>query len=84
MHHKDKRDLIDRDEAVFNPNFLDDISLDFPKGAWSLLKDTTETVAIVRSQLWPGYYAYHRARTPIFGGVYIGNGIKNLDIAFLI
>lgn len=42
VHHKDKRDLIDRDEAIYNPTFLDDITLDYPKGTWNLLKDTTE------------------------------------------
>jgi hypothetical protein len=41
-------------------------------------------VAILRNKLWPGYYAYHRANTSIFGGVYIGYALKNLDLPFMI
>jgi radial spoke head protein 9 len=84
VQHKHKRDLIDRDESIYNSAFLDDSSLDYPKGTWSIQKDTTEQVAIIRNKLWPGYYAYHRVKTPIYGGVYIGNGLKNLDLPFLI
>ncbi len=32
--------------------------------------------------LWPGYVSYHRANSKIFGGLYIGNGIKNVDLPF--
>jgi len=28
--------------------------------------------------------AYHRANSKIFGGLYIGNGIKNVDLPFLL
>jgi radial spoke head protein 9 len=76
--------LIDRDEGIYNHYFLDEIQQDWPKGSWNILKDTSGTVAIVRNKLWPGYYAYHRINTPVFGGVYIGNGIKNLDLPFMI
>jgi len=75
---------VDRDEGVYNHSFLDDVSNDWPKGSWNLLKDTTESTAVLRNKLWPGYYGYHRANTNIFGGVYIGNGIKNLDLPFMI
>ena len=34
--------------------------------------------------LWPGYVGYHRANSPIQGGVYIGDGLKNLDLAFML
>jgi radial spoke head protein 9 len=39
---KDKKDLNDRDDAIYNNAFLDDLSLDLPTGTWNLLKDTTE------------------------------------------
>ena len=61
---------------------MDEVNSDLPIGAWNLLRDTSETVSIIRSKLWPGYYAYHRVNTHIFGGVYYGNGIKNLDLLF--
>jgi radial spoke head protein 9 len=34
--------------------------------------------------LWPGYFFVHKANTKIFAGVYIGNGIKNFDLPFMI
>ena len=36
----------------------------------------------LRSFLWPGYIAYHKANTKLFGGAYFGNGLKNVDLAF--
>ena len=63
---------------------MDEVSEDMPKGTWNVLSDTSETVAILRNKLWPGYYAYHRVNSHIFGGIYYGNGIKNLDLLFLI
>jgi radial spoke head protein 9 len=32
--------------------------------------------------LWIGYVGYHRLNTQIYGGLYIGNGIKNYDLPF--
>ena len=57
---------------------------DKPNHSWSIIKDSTQTVATLRSQLWPGYYGYHRANTAIYGSVYIGDGIKNIDLPFMI
>eukprot|EP00347_Sterkiella_histriomuscorum_P001082 403373397 len=82
--NREKREQIDRDEGIYNHHFLDEIQTDYPKGAWNIVKDTTQQVALIRSKLWPGYYAYHRVNTYIFGGLYIGNGIKNLDLPFMI
>jgi radial spoke head protein 9 len=76
--------LIQRDEAVYNSNFLDDISADFPKGSWSLVKDTTGSVANLRNNLWPGFYSFHRVNTPVFGSLYIGNGIRNNELPFMV
>lgn len=81
---KEKRDLIDRDDGIFNPNFLDTLSSDPLKGAWSIQKDTTESVAIIRNKLWPGYYAYHRVGSAIYGSLYIGNGLRNNDLPFMV
>jgi radial spoke head protein 9 len=84
IQQAEKTGLIQRDEAVYNNNFLDDISADFPKGSWSLVKDTTESVANLRNNLWPGYFAFHRVNTTLFGGLYIGNGIRNNDLPFMV
>jgi radial spoke head protein 9 len=81
---KEKRDLIDRDEGIFNNAFLDLVSSDLLKGAWSVQKDTTESTVLIRNKLWPGYYSYHRMNTSIYGGLYIGNGIRNNDLPFML
>jgi hypothetical protein len=33
-----------------------------------------------RSLLWPGYHFYHEVGRRKFGGVYIGMGLKNLEL----
>lgn len=84
VHNKKQKDLIARQEAVFSNDFLDEVSADKPNFCWSIIKDTTQAVATLRSQLWPGYYGYHRSNTPIYGSVYIGDGVKNIDLPFMI
>ena len=37
---KDKKELLERDEGIYNPDFLDDIKIDYPACSWSILKDT--------------------------------------------
>jgi radial spoke head protein 9 len=75
VQSKDNHEQILRGEGVFNHDFLDNASEDFPRGTWVLFNDTLKTTTLLRSKLWPGYISYHRMNSPIFGGVYIGNGI---------
>ena len=70
--------------VVFNTNFLDGISSDKPSGSWSLQLDVRFKNVTVRSLLWPGYFAFHRLGSDLFGGVYIGEGCKNVDLPFMI
>ena len=58
--------------VVFNSNFLDCISEDKPAGSWSIQLDARMKNVSVRSLLWPGYFAFHRLGSNIFGGIYIG------------
>jgi len=60
------------------------VSKDQPSGSWSLQTDTSKANATVRSLLWPGFVGYHRANSNIFGYIYIGSGIKNSDLPFLL
>jgi len=48
--------------------------------------DTTRTQTTIRSFLWPGYIAFHDfgSSRKEYGGVYLGNGIKNSDLPFMI
>lgn len=84
IQQAEKLGIMQRDEAVYNTQFLDDISADYPQSSWSLIKDSTESIANLRSNLWPGYFAFHRVNTPLFGALYIGSGVRNNDLPFMV
>lgn len=75
-------DLNARREGIYNNDFLDNAEEDRPVGTWSIQKDTLGSCAILRSKLWPGFYAFHKTNSNIYGSMYIGNGCKALDIPF--
>ena len=58
--------------------------MDAPKGVWSVQMDCEKRNVNCRNLLWPGYYSYHKIKTNHFGGIYLGNGVKNIDVAFMI
>jgi radial spoke head protein 9 len=84
VQQSDKRDQLDRDDALFTYDFLDEIQKDSPKCCWSIQIDASGNLATVRSLLWPGYASFHVANTNKFGGLYIGDGIKNADLPFML
>jgi radial spoke head protein 9 len=84
VQQPEKKNFIHREDAVLKPNFMDEISEDRIKGSWSITKDMTGTTACIKSLLWPGYFAYCTAHTNMFGGVYMGYGIRNKDLSFLL
>ena len=77
-------DIFARGEAVYNASCLETVGDELPKKSWSIQKDTTGTVATLKSHLWPGLYAYHRCNTEIFGFFYFGDGIRNADLPFMV
>lgn len=81
--HKDKVDMNNRNEGVYNNDFLDSIVDDLPKGTWSVMKDTSGTVCVLRSKMWPGFSFYHKVNTDLYGSFYVGNGCKALDMPFM-
>eukprot|EP00826_Nyctotherus_ovalis_P056995 TRINITY_DN7784_c0_g1_i6.p1 TRINITY_DN7784_c0_g1~~TRINITY_DN7784_c0_g1_i6.p1 ORF type:complete len:278 (+),score=73.31 TRINITY_DN7784_c0_g1_i6:72-905(+) len=80
----DKKELLETTQSVFRENIFDPIADDEPKGAWSLQVNSSETLGIVKSLLWPGYVAYSVSGTKLFGGAYFGDGLKNKDLAFML
>ena len=82
--HQDKKDLINRGDSLYNFDFLDPVDKDIPKGSWSHFIDPSGSLSCLRSLLWPGFISYHRASSDIYGGVYIGDGVKNSDLPFMI
>jgi len=81
---KEKKDLIARGEAVMKLDFTDALEKDYPKGSWSLHADPSKTMVTVRNLSWAGYLTYHRTNSNIFGYAYFGNGIKSIDLPFLL
>ncbi|XP_038132442.1 radial spoke head protein 9 homolog [Cyprinodon tularosa] len=63
-------------------DFLDALSDDIPKGSWSLQFECASRVCVLRSLLWPGLTFYHVPMTPQHGYIYIGFGMKNIDLPF--
>ena len=78
------RTKIEADNVVFSNDFLDDLSEDNPKGVWSIQTDSEKRSVNCKNLLWPGYFAFHRLESGVFGSMYMGNGIKNIDVAFMI
>lgn len=53
-------------------------------GSWSLQLEGAGQVCILRSLLRPGLTLYHVLMTPQHGYIYIGSGMKNLDLPFML
>ena len=83
VENQEKKDKIAMGKAVLDFEFLDSIADDPIKDSWSIHVDSTKTTSSIRSVVWPGYFAYCKANSDQFGGVYIGYGIKNVDIPFM-
>ena len=77
-------DIFARGEAVYNSDCLETVAHELPKKSWSIQKDTTGTVATLKSHLWPGLYAYHRCNTNFSGCLYMGDGIRNDNLPFMV
>ena len=83
VENQEKKDKIAMGKAVLDFEFLDSIADDPIKDSWSIHVDNMKSICTLRNLIWPGYFAYHKANTNEFGGVYIGYGIKNVDIPFM-
>jgi radial spoke head protein 9 len=84
VKQEDKKSMVDRNVHIFNDEFLDSLHCDKPLECWSLMKDVTGGQVILRSQMWPGFSAYHRCNTAVWGAVYIGDGIQNAALPFML
>jgi hypothetical protein len=62
---------------------MDAVCDDIPVGGWNVQKDSSGTVSVIRNKMWPGFCSYHKANTKIYGGFYMGNGCKALDMPFM-
>ena len=79
-----KKRLLETPEAPFVNNFLENISRDKPQGCWSLQQDERHQSVTIRSLSWPGYQFFHKIASNKFGGMYIGDGLKNAEVHFIV
>jgi radial spoke head protein 9 len=54
------------------------------RGSWSVLYDSFRGVAVLRSLLFPGYAFYYSAHDLTWGGLYVGDGLQNADLVFML
>ena len=80
----EKKALIETEESVFRDDIFDPIAEDKPNGTWSIQLDSSKTISIIRSMIWPGYVAYNVMGSKRFGGVYFGDGLKNKELTFML
>ena len=78
-----KKDGLEADDAIFKNDFLDDVQ-DQPKSCWSIQKDDSGSMAIIRNNIWKGFTAYHKSSTNEHGTIYVGDGLKNEHFCFLV
>jgi radial spoke head protein 9 len=79
-----KKAALDEPSAPFNSRFLESISEDQPKGCWNFQHDFSQQIVLGRSLMWPGFHFYHKHCQNKFGSIYIGDGLKNLELQFMI
>ena len=64
--------------------FLDPLTLDKPKGSWSLKHDAGNKMVLLRSLVFPGYVHFNCTGSSMYGGIYNGAGARNLDLPFML
>ena len=63
-------------------NTLESLHKDIPKNCWSIVLDHSKLVSFVRNFKWPGFLAYARANTSVYGYCYFGDGRRVNDLVF--
>ena len=78
-----KKQALEADDAIFKRDFLDEVVVK-PKMVWSVQRDDTGKMAVIRNNMWKGYTAFHKVNTNEHGSVYVGDGLKNENFCFLV
>jgi len=72
------------DALSASTDFLQSCSDIVPSGALTCKFDEATNVVTWRSLLYPGFMAYAPVGSTAFGYCYFGDGLKNMDIAFML
>lgn len=81
---QEKKQNLDKPDAPFQADFLESIDCDMPKGCWNIQSSERGETALIRSLNWPGYQFFHRKSSSMFGGMYIGDGLKSQEVHFIV
>lgn len=54
------------------------------RGSWSVHSDTLKGTFVLRSLLYPGYCFYYSSHDLTWGGLYVGDGLQNTDLVFML
>jgi len=60
---KDKHSMCERKADIFKADFLDNVAVGQPHGGWTIMRDTSQRFAVLRSRVWPGFLSFHKANT---------------------
>lgn len=82
--YQEKRKELEKAEAIFRKDLLDDLSHDLPKECWTIQSDLAMQLVTIRSLKWHGFVGFHRIKTNDFGYCYFGDGSKNVELSLLI
>ena len=81
----EKIDMASREDDICAHDFLDNAANCKPDKSWTVKRDEINPqVVVLRNRLYPGFFSYARANTDIHGCLYMGAGLKNLDLPFMI
>lgn len=76
--------LLTRDDYNFGIDFLDPLDIDIPENCWLTKFTADEDMVVLKTLFWPGMNFYHVLGTARYGFVYFGNGLKCMDVPFLL
>ncbi|XP_048842378.1 LOW QUALITY PROTEIN: radial spoke head protein 9 homolog [Brienomyrus brachyistius] len=79
-----KNRILDMTRLDPSLDFLHSLTEDIPKGSWSLQLEKGSRVVVLRSLLWLGLSFFHVPMTPQHGYIYMGDGLKNMDLPFML
>ncbi|SOV79243.1 conserved Plasmodium protein, unknown function [Plasmodium sp. gorilla clade G3] len=77
-------DKIKNYNSFFLNNFLDSIKSDIPSDIWNIKINKQLNKISILNALYPGYTFYHMLNTPFYASLYIGTGVSNYDLPFLL
>ncbi|XP_041108688.1 radial spoke head protein 9 homolog isoform X2 [Polyodon spathula] len=82
--HLKQKSLLEKADLDPSMDFMDSLENDIPKGSWSLQFEKGSSVLVLRSLLWGGLTFFHIPMTPQHGYIYMGTGLKNIDLPFML